>query len=241
MSEDSRKLFTAAKIGNAVVVKRLLEAGADPNTTDEYGGTLFYWALYYKRDEVVKILLEGGADPNLADEYNNSPVYHASHYDYLEGVKLLLEAGGNPNHENGEGWSPLYWPIFHGHVEMVKLLLERGADPNLENKHGRTPFSQARQRRRESRVLLETSTNSNLAEMVRRLENHKKVIDILSRVVPLRMLCLRIINNPINEVAVPSWLPLVLLEWPTMEEIIPQSNRKRNSGSNESIENKRKK
>ena len=60
-------LSWAARKGHYVIVKLLLEKGADIEAKDDIGWTPLLLAAEYEREAVVKLLLEKGA--NLESEY----------------------------------------------------------------------------------------------------------------------------------------------------------------------------
>ena len=82
---------------------------------------------------------------------------------------------------------------------MVKILLNSGADLNLANKDGQTPLSIA---------------------IARKEHNTAYLLEHWPRVVPLQTLCLRVIRTKTNGVSVPKWVPRVLLEYPSFEEMV---------------------
>ena len=58
-------------------------------------------------------------------------------------------------------------------------------------------------------------------------KGHQNIVDLLRhwpRVAPLQTLCLRVIRARSNGVVVPAWVPRVLLEWPSIEEITATGN-----------------
>lgn len=91
----------AVSNGDLVKLRKLLEAGADPNFVTEDGDSLLMLAC-------------------TAWETNHNPV---------ETVRLLLEAGADPNHVI-DGCNPIVTAIFAEQPKVVELLLLHGADPN---------------------------------------------------------------------------------------------------------------
>jgi ankyrin repeat protein len=59
---SSEQLFPAVQTGDAAQVKRLLEAGADPNARNAAGATPLMWAV--PDLPIVKLLVAAGADVN---------------------------------------------------------------------------------------------------------------------------------------------------------------------------------
>ena len=114
-------------------------------------------------------------------------------------VARFLEAGADPNLADKDGQTPLYGASQYGHAEVVKLLLDAGSDPNLANKDGQTPLSIA---------------------VARNEQNTAYLLEHWPRVVPLQTLCLRVIRTKPNGVSVPKWVPRVLLEYPSFEEMV---------------------
>jgi hypothetical protein len=91
----STPLMYAARYGDVDSVRRLLEAGADPNARNEAGVTPLMWALANAGN--TRLLLEHKADPNARSENARTPLLIAtSQFGSAAVVKLLLEAGANP-------------------------------------------------------------------------------------------------------------------------------------------------
>jgi ankyrin repeat protein len=69
-------LMYAALYGDADSVRRLLEAGADPNARNESGATALMWAV--DDPERTKLLLERKANPNARSENGRTPLLIAA-------------------------------------------------------------------------------------------------------------------------------------------------------------------
>jgi ankyrin repeat protein len=90
----------------AATLKRLLEAGADPNAVDKSGVTPLHRAVRTRGAAAVRALLEGGADPRQTNRSGSTPLHLAvqstgrggsgtreAKAQQLEIVELLLEHG----------------------------------------------------------------------------------------------------------------------------------------------------
>ena len=116
-------LHEAAYAGSTGEVKRLLEAGADPNAygqegTRLSGDTALRWASFFGHSEVVKLLLEAGADPNAQ--------YHVE----TPGTALISAASCAQSTIMGDDPSDRHADFTGECYETMKLLLEAGADPD---------------------------------------------------------------------------------------------------------------
>jgi ankyrin repeat protein len=129
---NSIELKQAAAKGDLAEVKRLVELGADVNSSDEWGsGTLLTF-----EPEIIKYLLANGADPNQQTNENGASVLAGICYvNEVECSRILLEQGrADPNRGRVEsGEAPLHHAVLGdepGRSDLVRLLLEHGADPN---------------------------------------------------------------------------------------------------------------
>lgn len=97
--EMAADLWNAAKAGNVDEVRRLLEAGVNPNTPYMSYATgisaPLYIATEYGRANVVKLLLEYGADPNMQGNLGFTPLFSAVRFGRIEIVKELLAWGAS--------------------------------------------------------------------------------------------------------------------------------------------------
>jgi ankyrin repeat protein len=146
---STTKYFTdimlASYYGHRVIVKLLLEKGAEiESKDDEYGRTPLSWAAKNGHKEIVKLLLDKGADMEAKDKDGRTPLSLAADMECEAVVKLLLEKGADIEARNKDGFTPLLLAALNEDEAIVKLLLEKGADIEAkDSRYGRTPLSLA--------------------------------------------------------------------------------------------------
>jgi hypothetical protein len=136
----------AASGGDLAGMKRMLDAGLDPNAHDSAGYTPLIAAARAGNVEVIRLLTRRGANPNLSDTAVNSwtPLLHAVHKSQPGAIAALLDAGANPNEANPHGTTPLMLAAGYGYTDMVKILLAHKANPRLAASDGITALDLAR-------------------------------------------------------------------------------------------------
>jgi cytohesin len=132
-------LMWAALAGDDETVRRVLEAGADPNVKkDGQTPVRLLWAR--GRVGAVLDLVAAGADPDSTVEpYSQPLVAVAAQSGDTAVVRALLDAGAKP------GSGALYGAATGGHVETVRVLLAAGARPDGKDMVDRTPLLRALQ------------------------------------------------------------------------------------------------
>ena len=139
--KDGKTVLWSAVIGedsSGRTVKALLEAGAIPNLTDNWGTTPLYWAADFGYFANVEALLKSGAEVNVSVGNGNTPLLIRISWGDLETTKLLLRYGAKVDYQRKDGWTPLMEAAMGGHTEIVNLLIENGASPNIRNEDGKT-------------------------------------------------------------------------------------------------------
>lgn len=134
-------IFSAAALGDAVQVARLLDADSKLlNAVDpEFGGTPLHWAAVQGRDNVVKLLLQRGADVNSTNNDTRTPLHLAAASNCSAVVSLLLDNGAVVNCKYKDGNTPLHLCAANAHQAIVPLLLAKRADKSLRNNANLTP------------------------------------------------------------------------------------------------------
>lgn len=100
-------LLLAALEGNAMMVSRLIEAGANLYAINgDFNGVLFN-ACYAASPEVIRLLVEAGADINDTNEEGTTALMYAASASRVECVKMLLSLGADPSLHNEDGFSAI--------------------------------------------------------------------------------------------------------------------------------------
>jgi uncharacterized protein len=115
-------LMRAARAGDTVAMRMLLDKGADPRLTTKDGNTAFMFAAGVGyRDKNTR-----GSEPNA-----------------LEAVRMLLAIGADVRQKNSRDETALHGAADRGADTIVQFLVDRGAELNVKSKQGFTPLDVA--------------------------------------------------------------------------------------------------
>ena len=117
MGEGTTPLMRAAKSSDFVVLRALLEGGANPAITQK------------DYSNMPMILLNGRGGGSEAA--------------MLEAIKLSVERGLDIDAFNANGQTILHLAVQRGQNSIVRYLAEKGAKLDMKNKQGRTPMDLA--------------------------------------------------------------------------------------------------
>jgi ankyrin repeat protein len=140
-------LMRAARNGDLVLMRLLLDHGADPALKQADGTTLLMVAAGLGRR------FDQNAD---ALEYER-----ATEEDLFRAVKFCVELGVDVNAANGAEETALHW----AGGDAARLLVEHGARMDVKNKQGKTPLDLALARRDQSGRQLRPSSVTVLQEL----------------------------------------------------------------------------
>jgi hypothetical protein len=85
------------------IMKILLNAGANPNATEEDGQTALMGAAGYGYEEAIQLLIAHQAQVNLKDLRGRTALMHAAAGRYVDAIPLLLEAGADLYARDAQG------------------------------------------------------------------------------------------------------------------------------------------
>ena len=133
-------IHEAARPGDLLRLKKVLDRGDDPNVRGEDGATPLHIAACAGHLEAVRMLIGHGADVNFDDHRTfRTPLCQAVRCGHPHVVRYLLEHGADP-HGPVVDDMPLQLAVRQGSTEMVRLLLAYGADANARWFRDRTPL-----------------------------------------------------------------------------------------------------
>ncbi|NMO15722.1 ankyrin repeat domain-containing protein [Pyxidicoccus fallax] len=135
---------SVAASGNVDLVRRMLDAGLDPDWTQFKGNpTGLMQAALSGALDVVELLLARHAKVNHRTDKGLTALHMAlfkpSARVHGPIVRSLLAAGADPNAPDNEGQRPLQRALTHAIPALVQALLEAGADPFIRDRAGRMP------------------------------------------------------------------------------------------------------
>lgn len=132
-------LCVASFKGHTSIVKRLLNAGANPDTNGISNTPALRVALMMNRMDIAWSLLEKKANPNIMDRWYGTPLHEAAMAGQSDTVNLLLKFSAKPNLRGGLFGFPLLASAWMGDVKSVEFLLREGAFLDAQEE-GKTAF-----------------------------------------------------------------------------------------------------
>jgi ankyrin repeat protein len=156
-------LMAAARSGKVDAAKALLDAGADINAKETWGGqSALMWAAAQSQAGMLKFLASKDAALNDHGKINqwerkiiqeprpkdlNKGGFTALHYAAREGcvacVQNLLAAGADPDSEDPDRETPLLLALENLHFDTAAVLVKGGADLDKWDLFGRSPVYMA--------------------------------------------------------------------------------------------------
>lgn len=154
-------VLAACNYGRLDTLRKLLDAGADPNEVDDATGAFpIHCAARGAHVECVRLLLERRAnDPNCRNENGNTPLHYAAISGTKKVSQLLVAHGGDVNAANKAGQTPLHGAAGQNWDHIVAYLgslrddsckecaartcKKHMADVNARDNNGMTPLHYA--------------------------------------------------------------------------------------------------
>ena len=142
----SSPLILASYLGNAEIVKALLENGANIKAKDGIDGSMpIHMASANGNNNVIKILLlEDNSIVNDVDNRGNTPLHWAAMKDKPDTIKLLIENGADIEAKDTDDWTALHYAAAFSSFQTVQTLVDLGANKESITKDGNYPVYYAR-------------------------------------------------------------------------------------------------
>ncbi|XP_050429334.1 uncharacterized protein LOC126838722 [Adelges cooleyi] len=117
-------LHVASMYGNPMLVYILLQAGNDPNHTDDKMKTPVRLAAKFGHINVLQLLLKHKGAPEIKDFQGMTSLHLAAKHGRLECCRLIVEKHSSMiNWIDNGGWTPLVWACENSHTDVVKFFL----------------------------------------------------------------------------------------------------------------------
>jgi uncharacterized protein len=122
-------LGLASFFGHLLLVKVLLEKGANPNiaSTNQFKVAPIHSACAISNLDIAALLITYGANVNAKQQQGVTPLHSAAHHGHFELSKLLIDSGADPNAKLDNGQTPLAMAMENGFQETAELLIQHGA------------------------------------------------------------------------------------------------------------------
>lgn len=129
LPDGTTVLHLAVRGNDVVIVRRLVQAGAEVRAINRYGVAPLTEAATNGNADILALLLDAGADPNTTVPQGETVLMTAARTGRADAVRLLLARGARVNDvEQWRGQTALMWAANENHVEAMRVLLENGAD-----------------------------------------------------------------------------------------------------------------
>ena len=213
----------SADVGDLTAVRLFLDAGMNPNETDDEGDTALAHAAYKGHTSVVGALLRAGADVNQR-KGDRSALLSAASGGYIDIVRVLL--GKKPDAEAIN--DAFVEAVRTRHHDIVRLLGERGAKTNQVGSSAIVVLAGDgwgdAEVRDTARFLLDLGVDPNgkdkegwtpLMEAARSGSNYQSLVRLLldrGADVNARCSCPGVLDG--------GWTPLMLATWNRNEEVV---------------------
>ncbi len=140
-----RPIFAAIVAEQSEAIERLVEAGADVNSTCPQGTTPLLAACTDGDMACVEALIKGGANVNAASPYGIFPLTRLAVIGNYEPIPALVEAGADLEAcSPAMGCTPLLSAVMQGQTKTAKVLLKSGANPLATSTSGYDAITLAR-------------------------------------------------------------------------------------------------
>ena len=138
-------LMMACEKGSMDYITALIEAGADPNSTDVNGETYLHHSVRGGcSKEVLHIINDHGAHVNATNNKNQTALMLGTMQKNKDCINVLLKAGSNPNITDVDGNTCLQSLVVHEcNIAILQAIIDHDAHVNATNKRGHSALMMA--------------------------------------------------------------------------------------------------
>ncbi len=130
-----------AAIHQDVLVKTLIDRGADVDKGTPEGYTPLMASAAWQCPYAAQVLLKSGADPNKVTDQGETALHFAASLGNRPGIIVMLVTyGADINSQDADGRTPLHSAVKRVHRLNINVLMKYGADPNIKDKLKKTPM-----------------------------------------------------------------------------------------------------
>jgi ankyrin repeat protein len=132
-------LHEAALQARELIVRVLLEHGADASTQDNTGETPLHRVAHVGLVAIMLLLLENGAEVSVKNPSGLTALHAAAFGGHEALVFMLLEHGAEVTSKTDtQKLTPLHLAALEGHETVARVLLHKGADLQSKTNDGRS-------------------------------------------------------------------------------------------------------
>lgn len=140
-AEGLTATLAAASLGRVVMVRHLLNAGADPDEVDAEQLSGLYYAATNDVPQLVDVYADAGADMDPVDKDQQTPMHMAAKKGYASVVSSLVKANASTSMvERWDSRTALHLAASAGHDDVCEVLLQAGANGNAKDRSEDTPL-----------------------------------------------------------------------------------------------------
>eukprot|EP00698_Gefionella_okellyi_P007445 TRINITY_DN1818_c0_g1_i6.p1 TRINITY_DN1818_c0_g1~~TRINITY_DN1818_c0_g1_i6.p1 ORF type:complete len:310 (+),score=69.27 TRINITY_DN1818_c0_g1_i6:126-1055(+) len=134
-------LHEAAYKGDVVIVKMLLEAGANIEAKNRYGATPMHKCCAEGHIDAMEALLAAGAECDSRNNQLSTPLLRAVVGLHAPMVKALFVHGANVNSQDDEGLTSLHRATAMNALDIMRVILaQESVQVNIAEETGVTPL-----------------------------------------------------------------------------------------------------
>jgi ankyrin repeat protein len=130
-NNPNKYIVPAVESGDLDKVSYLVQLGADQNTTNANGESLFHISVRQRNVDMLEHLCRLQANLEAKNSLGETPLLQSIKNGFYSGTLKLLEEKANPNAVNNAGKSVLYYCLLYKQPAIIAQLVKYRVDVNL--------------------------------------------------------------------------------------------------------------